>query len=137
MSTRAPIAFPFEEAPAPGEAREVADGILWIRMPLPFVLDHVNLYALDEGDSWTVIDAGIFSSKSRQLWEAVLQGPLGKKPVSRLVLTHHHPDHVGAAGWLKSQHGAEILASRTGSSQRAQHRPTPSSAAPVNSNWPS
>lgn len=113
MGSRAPIAFPFEEAPEFGQVREIADGILWIRMPLPFVLNHVNLYALDEGDSWTVIDAGINSRKSREMWEALLVGPLGKKPISRLVLTHHHPDHVGAAGWLKSEHGAEIWASRT------------------------
>lgn len=105
------IRYPFE-APEKGSVLEVAEGILWIRMPLPMVLDHVNLYALDDGDSWTVIDAGIYSKHTVALLEAVLAGPLAGKPVSRLVLTHHHPDHVGAAGWFKAR-GAEIVTTRT------------------------
>jgi len=106
------IHYPFDAPPEEGTAREVAPGILWLRLPLPMVLNHVNVYALDEGDSWTLIDSGIYSKRSVSLWERLLAGPLGGKPVSRVILTHHHPDHVGMAGWFAAR-GAEIWATRT------------------------
>lgn len=105
--------YPWDTPPAPGEAIEVADGVLWMRLPLPMKLDHVNVYALDEGDSWTVIDTGFASKKSRGIWEQLMAGPLGGKPVSRVVVTHHHPDHMGLAGWFQSEHGAELVTTRT------------------------
>ncbi len=108
-----PLRFPWPTPPANGEAIEVADGVLWIRLPLPMALDHVNVYALDEGDSWTVVDTGIHSKRSVKLWEDVLAGPLQGKPVARVILTHHHPDHVGMAGWLMDRFGAELLTTRT------------------------
>mgnify|MGYP001585120534 FL=1 len=107
------ISTPWETPPAEGEATEIAKGVLWFRLPLPMVLDHVNCYALDEGDSWTLIDAGMNSRRSRGIMETLMAGPLDGKPISRVILTHHHPDHVGMAGWLKSEHGAEIWATRT------------------------
>ncbi|WP_425039030.1 MBL fold metallo-hydrolase [Primorskyibacter sp. S187A] len=107
------IRYPFETPPAEGEVLEVAEGVLWIRMPLPMALDHVNLYALDDGDGWTVIDTGVHSRRSVRIWENLIAGPLAGKPITRVVLTHHHPDHVGMAGWLAEHHGTETLASRT------------------------
>ena len=107
------IHFPHEEPPTAGEAIEVADGVLWIRMPLPMRLDHVNVYALDDGDGWTVIDTGFNSNKGRAIWQALMDGPLKGKPITRVLVTHHHPDHVGMAGWLQSDHGAELWATRT------------------------
>ena len=104
---------PWEEPPAPGEAIEVAKGVLWMRLPLPMKLDHVNVYALDDGDSWTVIDTGFSSKKTRAIWEQLMAGPLAGKPVKRVVVTHHHPDHIGNAGWFQSEHGAELVATRT------------------------
>ena len=80
------------------EAIEVAQGVLWVRLPLPMKLDHVNVYALDEGDSWTIVDTGFDSRKSRGIWQDLLAGPFGGKPVSRVIVTHHHPDHIGLAG---------------------------------------
>jgi glyoxylase-like metal-dependent hydrolase (beta-lactamase superfamily II) len=91
----------------------VADGVLWFRLPLPMRLDHVNVYALDDGDSWTVIDTGFNSRKTRGIWAEMMQGPLGGKPIGRVVVTHHHPDHVGLAGWLQSDFGAELVTTRT------------------------
>ena len=104
---------PWEEPPAPGEAIEVAEGVLWMRLPLPMKLDHVNVYALDDGDSWTVIDTGFSSKKTRAIWEQLMAGPLAGKPVKRVVVTHHHPDHIGNAGWFQSEHGAELVTTRT------------------------
>jgi glyoxylase-like metal-dependent hydrolase (beta-lactamase superfamily II) len=106
------ISCPWQEAPATGEAREVAAGLLWLRLPLPMALDHVNVYALDDGDGWTVVDTGMDAPRVREGWAAALAGPLAGKPVRRVVLTHHHPDHVGLAGWFQAQ-GAELLTSRT------------------------
>ncbi|WP_322868089.1 MBL fold metallo-hydrolase [Aquicoccus sp. G2-2] len=103
---------PWETPPGEAEAIEVAEGVLWLRLPLPMALDHVNVYALDEGDHWTIVDTGVHSKRTVALWEALLGGPLAGKPVGRVLLTHHHPDHVGMAGWLIGR-GAELVTSRT------------------------
>ncbi len=107
------IRFPHPAPPPPGEVIELADGILWARMPLPFKPDHVNIYILDDGDGWTVIDTGLMTSKVKDAWRALLNGPLAGKPLRRIILTHHHPDHVGNAGWLSIEHDAEVVATRT------------------------
>lgn len=107
------IRYPFAEPPEEGEATEVAPGVLWMRLPLPMALDHVNVYALDDGDSWTVIDTGFASKRSRAIWTALLDGPLAGKSVGRLIVTHHHPDHVGLAGWFIAG-GADLHMPRTG-----------------------
>ena len=106
------ITTPFPDPPAPGTATEVAPGVLWMRLPLPMALDHVNVYALDDGDGWTLIDTGFDSRKTRALWQDLLAGPLTGKPVTRLVVTHHHPDHAGLAGWFIAR-GAKLLMPRT------------------------
>ncbi len=107
------IRYPFEDPPEHGAAIEVAEGVLWTRLPLPMKLDHVNIYALDDGDGWTVIDTGFASGKTKGLWQEFIAGPLGGRPVNRVIVTHHHPDHVGLAGWFQTEHGAELLTTRT------------------------
>ncbi len=107
------IRYPFAEPPGEGEAIQIADGVFWMRLPLPMALDHVNVYALDDGDRWTVIDTGFASKRSRAIWNALLDGPLAGKPVTRLIVTHHHPDHVGLAGWFITK-GADLHMPRTG-----------------------
>jgi glyoxylase-like metal-dependent hydrolase (beta-lactamase superfamily II) len=74
------IRYPFETPPEEGGAVEVAEGVLWLRLPLPMALDHVNLYALDDGDGWTVVDTGFDSKRTRAIWAALLAGPLAGKP---------------------------------------------------------
>jgi glyoxylase-like metal-dependent hydrolase (beta-lactamase superfamily II) len=106
------IRYPFATPPAAGQAMQVADRIWWIRLPLPMALDHVNVYALDDGDSWTIIDTGLADARTKSLWQDLLVGPLAAKPVRRLILTHHHPDHVGLAGWFIAQ-GAVVHMPRT------------------------
>jgi glyoxylase-like metal-dependent hydrolase (beta-lactamase superfamily II) len=106
------IRHPHPEPPAPGEAAEVAPGILWMRLPLPGALDHVNTYALSDDDGWTVVDTGMASNRSRAVWEALLAGPLAGTPMARVLVTHHHPDHIGLAGWFRSR-GADLITTRT------------------------
>jgi glyoxylase-like metal-dependent hydrolase (beta-lactamase superfamily II) len=108
-----PIRHPFAEAPGEGAAVEVAPGILWLRMPLPMALDHVNVYALDDGaDGWTIVDTGLHSRRTVALWQALLAGPLGGRPVHRVIVTHYHPDHIGMAGWFQAR-GSELVTTRT------------------------
>ena len=107
------IGYPFATPPGEGEALEVAPGVLWMRLPLPMALDHVNVYALADDDGWTIVDTGFDSRRTRAIWGALLDGPLVGRPVVRVVATHHHPDHVGLAGWFRTEHGAELLMTRT------------------------
>jgi glyoxylase-like metal-dependent hydrolase (beta-lactamase superfamily II) len=98
--------YPFSELPAPGSTLEVAPGVHWLRMPLPFQLDHINLWMVDEGDGWTIIDTGIGNADTRALWEKILQRL--KPNVRRVIVTHYHPDHAGNAAWLCQRFGAEL-----------------------------
>ena len=107
------LRYPWDTPPEEGDAIEIAEGVLWLRLPLPMALDHVNVYALDDGDSWSIVDTGIHSRRSVALWENLLAGPLAGKPVGRVILTHHHPDHVGMAGWLMERFDAGLTATRT------------------------
>ncbi len=109
----AALTFPHETPPDEGAAIEVAPGIHWIRLPLPMKLDHVNVYALDDGDGWTIIDTGFQSRRMIAVWQDLLNGPLAGKPVKRTIVTHHHPDHIGMVGWFKSEHGAAVWSTRT------------------------
>ena len=90
-----PLEYPWPKPPEFGRAIEIAQGILWIRLPLPMALDHVNIYALDDGDGWTIVDTGMGSNKTRGLWRDLMARELGGRPITRVILTHHHPDHVG------------------------------------------
>lgn len=110
---RGRIHHPYPDPPAAGEAIELAEGLLWFRLPLPMALDHVNIYALRDSDGWTVVDTGIDSKTSRAIWKSILSGPLAGAPLARVLITHHHPDHIGLAGWLQRDHGAELLTTRT------------------------
>ncbi|MFN3274584.1 MAG: MBL fold metallo-hydrolase [Paracoccus sp. (in: a-proteobacteria)] len=106
------IRTPFDTPPAEGAAITVAPGILWLRLPLPMKLDHVNVYALEDGDGWTLIDTGMDSRRTRAIWDALRAGPLQGRPIRRVIGTHHHPDHIGLAGWFMAE-GATLAMSRT------------------------
>lgn len=112
MKTKHGLRYPFDTPPAFGETLEVAPGVLWLRLPLPMALDHVNAFALDDGDSWTLVDPGIDSEACRAALARALAGPLAGKPIARVIVTHYHPDHIGLAGWLQTR-GAELWTTRT------------------------
>lgn len=111
--TTGKLDFPFPDAPAEGLAIEVAKGVLWARLPLPMALDHVNVFAFEDPEGWTIVDTGFDTGRTRRIWEKLLAGPLGGKPVVRVIITHHHPDHIGLAGWFQREHGAELVTTRT------------------------
>lgn len=107
------IRHPWPEPPARGAAVEVAEGILWLRLPLPMKLDHVNCYALADDDGWTIVDTGFATKLTREIWGTLMAGPLAGRRVARVLATHHHPDHIGLAGWFQREHGAELWTTRT------------------------
>jgi glyoxylase-like metal-dependent hydrolase (beta-lactamase superfamily II) len=98
--------YPHAQPPASGELIEVAEGIFWLRMPLPFQLDHINLWLLRDGAGWAIIDTGFPDDAVRATWAGILERLDG--PVTRLVVTHFHPDHLGLASWLMEQTGAPL-----------------------------
>ncbi|MFM2044184.1 MAG: hypothetical protein RLY86_2760 [Pseudomonadota bacterium] len=106
--TVSPLDFPIADAPAEAEVREVSPGVLWLRQPLPFALDHINLWLLRGQQGWTVVDTGIGSSRSRAMWETVFERHLGGLPVERVLVTHFHPDHMGLADWMVRRWGVAL-----------------------------
>lgn len=104
--------FPFADVPRSGEATEVADGVLWLRSPLPMTLDHINLWALRDGEGWAIVDTGLNYPTAREVWEAAFTGPMKSRPVTRVIGTHMHPDHIGLAGWLCARFDVPLLISR-------------------------
>jgi glyoxylase-like metal-dependent hydrolase (beta-lactamase superfamily II) len=92
--------FPWPGVPEPGEAWQVAPGVLWARLPLPFRLDHVNVWLIDEDDGWTVIDTGCVTDASRLAWGRLLAGPMKGGRIRRVIATHGHVDHIGMSGAL-------------------------------------
>jgi len=100
--------------PGPGQSFEVLPGIHWLRMPLPMGgLDHINLWALEDGDGWALVDSGLNTDATKALWEEIFAGPLGGRPVTRVIVTHFHPDHLGLAGWLCARWGVTLEMART------------------------
>jgi len=114
----AQLDYPFADAlPPSGGTMEVAPGVKWIRMRLPFALDHINLWLLrDEIDGqqgWTIVDCGIANDATRAAWEQVFDNELGGLPVLRVIVTHMHPDHIGLAHWLTERWGCRLWVSAT------------------------
>lgn len=99
--------YPWPEPPPPGGWIEVAPGLRWLRMPLPFQLDHINLWLLAEGGNWAIVDCGYGDEITRSLWHGVL----AEHRPSRVLVTHFHPDHIGNAGWLAEEYGLGVAMS--------------------------
>ncbi|HCN63537.1 MAG TPA: Zn-dependent hydrolase [Pseudomonas sp.] len=100
---RAGLRYPWVQAPESGQVREVAPGVCWLRMPLPFRLDHINLYLLRDTHGWVVVDTGMNTEQTRDVWDRVLDEVCAGLPVLAVVCTHFHSDHAGVAAWLSER----------------------------------
>ena len=97
--------YPFDRVvPEFGQPLEVAPGIKWVRMPLPFALDHVNVWLISENDGWCAVDTGLSWEPCREIWQRVLK----THRLTRQLVTHYHPDHIGLAGWLHKELGIDL-----------------------------
>ncbi|MDD2222013.1 MAG: MBL fold metallo-hydrolase [Pseudomonas sp.] len=94
------LSFPWETPPKNGDWQTVADGVVWLRMPLPFSLDHINLYLLRHADGWVIVDTGLGTEQTRDVWERVFREVMLDAPVKAVIATHFHYDHSGSLGWL-------------------------------------
>ncbi len=99
-------------APEVGEIITVADGVGWARLPVPGSLKHINVWVLDDGDGVALVDTGLDIPVSREAWEALFAGPLAGRSVTRIIVTHFHPDHIGLAGWLTERFGVPLWMTR-------------------------
>src|SRR3954469_7349674 len=104
----AALTFPFDEPPGPGRLTAVAPGVEWLRLPLPYRLDHVNIYLIEGDGGWTVLDTGLGTDACRSAWDQILAGPFAGRQLEQMVVTHFHPDHVGLAGWLADRFGLDL-----------------------------
>jgi glyoxylase-like metal-dependent hydrolase (beta-lactamase superfamily II) len=107
-----PVRYEFDAHPELGETMPVLPGIDWLRMPLPFSLSHINLWLLDDGENWATVDTGVCTDKSKHVWQHVFSKVKNDRPLSRVLVTHLHPDHAGCAGWLCDQFDAPLWMSR-------------------------
>ncbi len=97
--------YPLGDAlPALGSTIALVPGIHWVRMVLPFALNHINLWLLrdsiDGREGWTIVDCCIDRQESRAQWQDIFDSTLQGLPVLRVIVTHMHPDHIGLAHWL-------------------------------------
>lgn len=98
------LSYPISRLPSPGETLPVAPGIFWLRMPLPFALDHVNLWLIEDESGFCAVDAGFALPQTQAAWESLLSG----RRLSRQIITHFHPDHFGLSAWLEERFGAPV-----------------------------
>src|SRR5256885_13935922 len=112
------LLYPFEAPPAIGQTVQVAPGVVWLRMPLPFALNHINVWALEDQDGWAVVDTGIRTDETAATWRAIFASSPDKRPLTRVFVTHMHPDHIGMAGWLTRKLKSRLWITRLGDLDR-------------------
>ena len=106
------IRYEFDARPETGETLDILPGLKWLRLPLPFQLNHINVWLLEDGDGWALVDTGLFTETTREVWRRVLEDRLRGLPLTRVLVTHLHPDHVGCAGWLARKFDVDLWMSR-------------------------
>ncbi|HYD37666.1 MAG TPA: MBL fold metallo-hydrolase [Allosphingosinicella sp.] len=98
--------------PGTGELIALADELGWARLPIPGSLKHINVWILDDGDGVALVDTGLDIAPCREAWQALFDGPLAGREVTRVICTHFHPDHLGLAGWLTERFGVRLWMTR-------------------------
>lgn len=106
------LSFPWETPPERGDWQAVAEGVIWLRMPLPFALDHINLYLLRHDDGWVIVDTGLGTERTREVWERVFVEVMQDAPVKAVIATHFHYDHSGSLGWLAKRFKCPVYMTR-------------------------
>jgi glyoxylase-like metal-dependent hydrolase (beta-lactamase superfamily II) len=104
--------YEFDTKPATGATMPVADGIRWLRMPLPFELEHINLWLLEDDGGWAIVDTGICDEASKAVWRNTFSGAMAGRPATHVIATHLHPDHIGCAGWLARHFDVDLWMTR-------------------------
>ena len=112
QSAHSPLEYLFDTPPAPGQVREVVPGVHWLRMALPFALDHINLWLLEDGPGLVMVDCGLGDAATREIWEGVLGEFVRGRPIHKVIVTHLHPDHAGNAGWFTTRFRAPLWMSQ-------------------------
>ncbi len=107
-TSRPKLEYPYPEPPPHGQSLEVAPGVRWIRMPLPYTLNHINLWAVDDGEGWALVDTGARTDEAVQIWRTLFAQAPDRRGMTRVLVTHMHPDHVGLAGWLTRKFGIRL-----------------------------
>ena len=102
------LKYEYDFRPEPGEAVDIFPGLKWVRLPLPFMLSHINTWLLEDGDGWAIVDTGIHTNTTREAWDGIFSRYLGNETITRVLVTHLHPDHVGCAGWLCERFDVEL-----------------------------
>jgi len=106
------LQFPYPDPPVGATRVEVARGLFWLRVPLPVSLNHINIYLLDDGDGWVLVDTGMHMPDTIALWEEMIVKCLDGKPIKTVIATHMHPDHIGMAGWIAERFRAPLWMSQ-------------------------
>ena len=122
QSSAEALRYPWENHPGPDQVVEVTPGVLWVRLKLPFRLNHVNIYLLADGDGWAMVDSGFGNEESIGAWTKLFEGPLRHVKISRLIVTHSHPDHVGLAGWIVERFDCPLYMSQVEYLQSVYHQ---------------
>jgi glyoxylase-like metal-dependent hydrolase (beta-lactamase superfamily II) len=103
----------FSQAPPPdGVPVEIRPGVIWIRLTLPYRLNHVNVYLIDDENGWALLDTGLGNAQTRETWEKLFTSYIDK-PLTRIIVTHFHPDHAGMAGWIAERFNLPVYMSET------------------------
>jgi glyoxylase-like metal-dependent hydrolase (beta-lactamase superfamily II) len=112
-TSHAGLKYPFGDfAPGAGEAFRVADGVRWVRLPMPGSLGHINSWILDDAGGYAIVDTGLQLRSCSDAWKALETADLAGETITRIFGTHMHPDHIGLAGWLVKRHGVELWMTR-------------------------
>jgi len=112
-TTHRGLTYPFgRSVPGYGALAPIAEGVAWSRLPVPGALGHINVWLLDDGEGFAIVDTGLDIAPARDSWGTLLDGPLAGRSIQRIVVTHYHPDHIGLAGWLAAQSGAPLWMTR-------------------------
>lgn len=106
------LLYPFETPPEVGQTLEIVPGVVWMRMPLPMALNHINVWGLEDDNGWAVVDTGMRTDETLATWRALFALTTEQRPLTRVFATHMHPDHIGMAGWLTRKFNCRLWMTR-------------------------